>query len=288
MKLRYFASFVLFFLACACQLSAADTPVSQKQQHGIRSGYLAGDLINIPGGCFRMGDIFGDGSKDEKPVHDVCLSSFAIARYDVTVAQFSDFVQESGYKTDAEKSGGCFVWAGKWEKRADADWRFPGFEQGDNHPVTCVSWNDATAYSQWLSRKNGRTYRLPNEAEWEYACRSGGKAEKYCGSNSIDAIAWYGSNSNSKTHPVGQKQPNGFGLYDMSGNVWQWTQQWYGEYGKEMAPGTPYLLSHSFRVNRGGCWSSTARSARATTRSNGAANGQGNTLGFRLASSPAQ
>ena len=165
------------------------------------------EMVNVPGGCFQMGDNFVDGDGDEKPVHEACANDFAIGKYEVTVGQFRSFVNATGYSTEAEKGDGCYVRTGrKWGKNASSNWKNPGFSQEDTHPVACVSWNDATAYSRWLSGQSGRSYRLPTEAEWEYAARSGGKREKYSGGDNLDAVAWYDKNSGSKTHPVGQKQ----------------------------------------------------------------------------------
>lgn len=131
---------------------------------------------------------------------------------------------------------------------------------GDKCPVESVSWNDAQDFISRLNSRTGKRYRMPTEAEWEYAARSGGKREKYAGGNDVDAVAWYGSNSGSRTHPVGQKQPNGLGLYDMSGNVWEWCQDWYGgSYYNQSSrdnPGGP--SSGSSRVIRGGGWVNAA------------------------------
>jgi len=181
------------------------------------------EFIRIKGGCFEMGDTFGGGEADEKPVHSVCVDDFYLGKYEVTVGQFRKFVQDTDYKTEAEKGDGSFVWKGsKWEKERGASWRSPGFSQDDNHPVVCISWNDAQAFKEWLSRSSGKSYRLPTEAEWEYAARSGGKREKYAGTSNdaeLGEYAWYNANSGSTTHPAGQKRPSGLGLYDMTGNV---------------------------------------------------------------------
>jgi formylglycine-generating enzyme required for sulfatase activity len=191
------------------------------------------EFVFVKGGCYEMGDTFGDGQADEKPVHNVCVSDFYLGKYEVTVGQFRTFVQDTNYRTEAEKGDGCFVWNGsKWDKDGSKSWRSPGFSQDDNQPAVCVSWNDTQAFNEWLSRKGGKSYRLPTEAEWEYAARSGGKKEKYAGTSNDSGLgeyAWYNANSGSRTHSVGGKTPNGLGLYDMTGNVWEWCQDWYGE-----------------------------------------------------------
>ncbi len=179
-------------------------------------------MVFVKGGCFQMGDQFGDGDSDEKPVHEVCLDDFYIDKTEVT---------QRAYRQQTGKSPSRF--------------------KGDDRPVELVSWHDAKAYCQ----KAGK--RLPTEAEWEYAARSGGKKEKYAGtSGSPDAYAWYDKNSGKKTHPVAQKKPNGLGLYDMSGNVWEWVSDWYDKsyYASSPRNNPKGLSSGSYRVWRGGSW----------------------------------
>ncbi len=251
-------------------------------------------FVFVKGGCYQMGDTFGGGDADEKHAHEVCLNDFYFGKYEVTVGQFRKFVNDAGYQTEAEKGDGCYVWTGsQWDKRRDANWRNPGFNQNENHPVACVSWNDATAFIEWQSRKSGRNYRLPTEAEWEYAARSGGKSEKWAGTSSESSLrdyAWYVANSGNKTHPVGQKQPNGLGLHDMSGNVWEWCQDWYDRnyYGSSDRdnPGGP--SSGSLRVFRGGSWFHDAAYARAAARGWNFPDDRYFILGFRLALTPGQ
>jgi len=239
----------------------------------------------ISGGCFYMGNTFGDAYHIEMPVHEVCISSFSISPITVTVGEFSKFIAATGYRTDAEKKDGCYVYGdNSWEKKPSANWRTPGFLQGENHPVVCVSWNDAVTYTHWLSQNENRIYRLPTEAEWEYAARSGGKQERYAGSDDIDKVAWYKSNSGDVTHSVGQKQPNGLGLYDMSGNVWQWTSDWYDRrYYRESPRSDPRgPSSGTMRVFRGGSWFYDQRGVRATYRDFSSPDFSSSYLGFRL------
>jgi len=192
--------------------------------------------------------------------------NYAMGKTHVTRGEFAAFVNATGYQT----GGSCWIYDGsKWEYRSGSGWRNPGFSQDDSHPVVCVNWNDAQAYAQWLSRKTGKQYQRPSEAEWEYACRAGAQ-QKYCGSDNLDAVGWYDGNSGNTTHPVRQKQSNAWGLYDMSGNVWEWTQDcWEGRCGK--------------RVVRGGSWiNSGPESARAADRSGLDSAYRSSSLGFRL------
>ena len=154
---------------------------------------------------------------------------------------------------------------------------------GDDCPVEQVSWDDAQAYVKWLSNKTGKQYRLPSEAEWEYACRAGGQ-QKYCGSDSLDSVAWYDGNSGNSTHPVGRKQPNAFGLYDMSGNVWEWVEDSsQDDYNGAPTNGSVWLGDGAKRVFRGGSWNITPQYARAAKRSRDKPAIRDNSLGFRVA-----
>ena len=213
------------------------------------------EMVFVKGGCFQMGDTFGDGFDNEKPVHEACVDGFYIGKYEVTQGQWQSVMgnNPSYYKN-------C----------------------GDTCPVEQVSWNDVQDFIGRLNQRTGQRYRLPTEAEWEYAARSGGKREKYAGGDSVDSVAWYGGNSGISTHPAGQKQPNGLGIYDMSGNVWEWCQDWYGTYspGSLRNPAGP--SSGSIRINRGGGWGSYPRGERAANRFSDYPEGRSYDLGFRL------
>jgi formylglycine-generating enzyme required for sulfatase activity len=219
-------------------------------------------MVFVKGGCYQMGDTFGDGYANEKPVHEVCVNDFYIGKYEVTQGQWQRIMgnNPSYYKN-------C----------------------GDNCPVEQVSWNDIQQFIQRLNNQSGKQYRLPTEAEWEYAARSGGKSEKYAGGNDVDAVAWYDGNSGRETHPVGQKQPNGLGLYDMSGNVWEWCSDWYGEkyYGQSFRDNPDGPSSGSYRVLRGGSWNGEPRGGRVAYRVRYNPGGRYGSHGFRLAG-PAQ
>ncbi len=214
------------------------------------------EFVLVPGGCFQMGVTFGDGYSDEKPVHEVCVDSFYMGKYEVTQGQYQVVTGNNP----------------------------SNFKKGDNYPVENVSWNDTQSFIRSLNGKGGSKYRLPTEAEWEFAARSGGRSEKYAGGNDIDAVAWYTSNSGSSTHPVGQKQPNGLGLYDMSGNVWEWCGDWYDGscYGSSPRNNPEGPSSGSGRVGRGGGWDDNPGVVRAARR-NGYTPGYASiNLGFRL------
>ncbi|MGY6215746.1 formylglycine-generating enzyme family protein [Methylolobus aquaticus] len=192
-------------------------------------------------------------------------ADIAIGKYEVTRGQFARFINETGHATHSD----CEVWTGSVWKQGGS-WRSPGFDQTEDHPVVCVDWNDAVAYAAWLSDKTGHDYRLPTEEEWFSACQAGGGDHDYCGSNDVDAVAWYDGNSGNRTHPVGKKEPNARGIYDLSGNVWEWTKDcWEGNCG--------------IRVVRGGSWNDKPGNVRATDRLRNDSGVAGNINGFRLA-----
>jgi len=169
---------------------------------------------------------------EEKPVHRVCVNSFYMAKYEVTQAQ--------------------------WQAIMDSNPSyFKNCDNCDNYPVENVSFYDANDFISRLNKQsNLKGIRLPTEAEWEYSCRSRGKEEMYCGGNKLDSLGWYYSNSRFNRHPVGLKKPNGLGLYDMSGNVWEWCQDWYSsDYYQSSIENNPIGPRHgSARVVRGGSW----------------------------------
>lgn len=161
----------------------------------------------------------------------------------------------------------------------------PSNNKGNNSPVEKVSWNDVQEFITKLNQKTGANFRLPTEAEWEYAARGGNKSRgyKYSGSNNIGDVAWYIDNSGSKTHQVGTKAPNELGIYDMSGNVWEWCQDWYGSYSSGSQTNPTGSSSGSYRVIRGGSWRNNARGCRVSNRDSYTPVNRGSNLGFRLA-----
>jgi formylglycine-generating enzyme required for sulfatase activity len=222
------------------------------------------EKVLVKGGCFQMGDTFGDGAKDEKPVHQVCVPDFYIGKYEVTQAQWISIM---------EKNPSTFI--------------------GDRRPVERVSWEEVQEFIAKLSAESGYAYRLPTEAEWEYAARSGGKREKWAGVSDKSRLAdyaWYEANSGEKTHVVGTKKPNGLGIYDMSGNVCEWVQDRYGDvYYEEATKDNPQgPMAGSTRVLRGSSWYSTAKGVRAALRSSSSPSSKYSYLGFRLALSAAR
>ncbi len=242
---------------------------------------------------YGMDSLTADFFKDEHPQHRVRITKpFYLGTYHVTRGQFHKFVKDSGYKTDAEKGDRPGAWGADPEMKVlsfntDGSWRNAGFEQTDEHPVVNVSWNDAVAFCKWLSGREGKTYRLPTEAEREYACRAGTKTRYSSGddpetlakvANVADATAeaklpgWKNAIKASDgyvfTAPVGQFKPNAFGLYDMHGNAWQWCADWYGEdyYGKSPADNPKGPDTGNDRVLRGGSWGDWPGVTRSATR----------------------
>ena len=250
-------------------------------------------MIRVEGGSFMMGSPENDSDAygDEKPQHWVTLSDYYIGETPVTVAQFRVFINETGYQTDADKGGGSYIRNGSdWKKQNGVNWSYgvDGRKKSvleDDHPVVHVSWNDAVAYCDWLKKKTGKQFALPTEAQWEFAARGGKKSKgfKYAGSNNVDEVAWYIDNSDIKTHSVKGKKANELGLYDMSGNVWEWCQDWKGAYssGSQTDPTGP--ASGSYRVFRGGGWINGARLFRLSCRDCITPDRRSDYLGFRLA-----
>lgn len=189
-------------------------------------------MVFIKGGCFDMGNSFGDGNANEKPVHQVCVDDFYMGKYEVTQREWMDVMESNPSH----------------------------FKNCDTCPVDSINWNVAQDFIRRLNKKTGHRHRLPTEAEWEYAARSGGEREKWAGTSSeyeLGDYAWNNKNSGRTTHPVGQLKPNGLGLYDMSGNVWEWAEDWYAvNYYRESPKDNPTgPRSGEARVHRGGSWS---------------------------------
>ena len=265
----------------------ADLPSLTVFRDRLPSGGVGPEMVALPEGQFMMGSPESEEGRDsdEGPQHQVILSAFAIERYEVTVGEFRRFVDYTGYRTEAELGEGCRIWTGsEWEYRKETYWDKPGFEQSDDHPVVCVSWNDAQAYATWLSEQTGYVYRLPTEAEWEYAARAGTITAYSFGDNVSDLgdYAWYYRNSNNQTHPVGTKKANPWKLYDAHGNAWEWTADWFDNYSDIAKDNPAGPEQGSARVGRGGTWLSTPRGVRSALRKRDPADSY-YTLGFRLA-----
>ncbi|MDD8025795.1 MAG: formylglycine-generating enzyme family protein [Acidobacteriota bacterium] len=236
-------------------------------------------FVLIPAGVFDMGSNSGD--PDEKPIHRVSVNGFWIGKYEVSVGQWRQFSTETGYKTEAEKSGGAYVLVGKeWKMNPGAYWDKPGFGQTDEHPVTCVSWNDTQHYIEWINkREDTDKYRLPTEAEWEYACRAGSTGSRY---GDQGEIAWYWDNSGQSAHSVGKKKGNAFGLYDMLGNVWEWCLDLYGPYSSGFTSNPAGASSGSNRIFRGGSWAYYTQLLRSSDRGYEMPSCRYVNIGFRL------
>jgi formylglycine-generating enzyme len=223
------------------------------------------EFIMVPGCSFSMGDVWGDGGVDEKPVHLVTVPDFYLARFPVTQGQWQKVMGGN----PAESSGALFV--------------------DEEKPVVNVSWEDAQVFIARLNARSKEQFRLASEAEWECAARSGGLRQKWAGTDNESELgdyAWYSQNSRRHIHPVGQKKPNPFGFYDMSGNVWEWCQDvWHINYEGAPQDGSAWNEdgARDRRVLRGGSWNFNAFNARATYRDWNRADYRFFIIGFRLA-----
>ena len=238
---------------------SATAGMSQAQKDRIIQN-LINNMVYVQGGTFTMGATSEQGSDadyDEKPAHQVTLSSFSIGRYEVT--------QE------------------EWQAVMGSN---PSEFKGSRKPVEQVSWNDCKSFISKLNSITGKNFRLPTEAEWEFASRGGIKSQgyKYSGSNNLNSVAWYYDNSGNTTHDVGLKSPNELGIYDMSGNVCEWCSDWYGNYSSSSQTNpTGSYSGWSFRVFRGGGWNNYARGCRSSCRFDSTPSNSVYHLGLRLA-----
>ena len=262
-KKKFYLMVLLLLAMLYCLPASAAEP---KNETAPQEGALFVDsatgiqMAFVKGGCFQMGSVSGDGYDDEKPVHEVCVNDLYMGRHEVT--------------------------QGQWQKVMGSN--PSNFRNcGSDCPVEKVSWNDVQEFLRKLNSQTGKKYRLPTEAEWEYATRSGGKDEKYAGTgneNTLVDYAWYKSNSEKKTNPVGRKKPNGLGLYDMSGNVWEWCDDWHGEnyYANSPKDNPQGPAAGSARVLRGGCWGNDPNGTRTTNRYRNNPGKRYSFIGFRL------
>ncbi len=220
------------------------------------------EMVKVAGGTFTMGASASDSEadSDEKPAHRVTLSGYYIGKYEVTQKQWVEIMGSN-----------------------------PSYFKGDNLPVEKVSWDDIQEFLRKLNAKTGMSFRLPTEAEWEFAAHGGNSSRgyKYSGSDNIDSVAWYYDNSGNKTHPVGTKSPNELGIYDMSGNVCEWCQDWFDAnyYSNSPLSNPKGPSSGAYRVLRGGSWNINARYCRVSFRNNNAPGNGRDYCGFRLAAS---
>jgi formylglycine-generating enzyme required for sulfatase activity len=296
---RRISTFALVVLAGSVSFATAQESKEASGKKQITNS-IGIKLVLIPAGEFKMGSgesaeataaffnktcgkdyLDADFFKDEHPQHRVRITKpFYMGMYHVTRGQFRQFVKGTGYKTDAEKGDNPGAWGWNPDTKKSGfnekySWRNAGFEQTDEHPVVNVSWNDAVAFCKWLSKKENKTYRLPSEAEWEYACRAGTTTRYYSGDDPV-TLAKVGNVADATfkatfphwkytikandgyvfTAPIGKFKPNAFGLYDMHGNAWQWCADWYGAgyYAVSPADDPTGPDSGDVRVLRGGSW----------------------------------
>ena len=241
------------------------------------------EMIAVEGGTFTMGATSEQGTSapydNEYPTHQVTLSDFYIGKYEVTQQLWEYVMKYSGTAADGSSMSAYAsdVWLGTNPSSS--------YGVGDYYPAYYVSWEDiVNIFIPRLNKITGKTFRLPTEAEWEYAARGGNKSKgyKYSGSNTIGDVAWYSSNSSSKIHQVGTKSPNELGIYDMSGNVWEWCSDWYGSYSSSSQTNPTGPTSGSNHVSRGGGWYYNAQYCRVSYRGYYAPSLRGYYLGFRL------
>lgn len=308
---RHLASLGLLSMALAVATADAQT---------LRDCADCPELQIIEPGSFRMGSAEDEAGRAddgrEGPQRQVRITRrFALARHEVTVGEFKRFVAATGHVTTAEQPGpeaGCIAWRlpeANFVRGSATHWRAPGYEQGDDHPVVCVSWHDAQAYVRWLGARSGQAYRLPSEAEWEFAARAGSRSSRPWGDSAAQACrhanvadettgpAGFAFADRHACHdghlvaaPVGRYAPNAWGLYDMLGNVWEWVQDCYDKasYAAAEAPtdGSAHEGANcAARGVRGGSWFSGPTRARAAYRGGYAPDSRFNLYGFRVARS---
>ncbi len=318
--------------SCKCLAQAGgDASKASELDHDIQNS-IGMKLVLIPAGEFVMGS--GDKAEkllkefpqynrwlewfaDEFPCHKVRITKpFYFGKYEVTNCQFRDFVEATGYKTQAEGSENTYRGPGGWGfnqqkqifegRDPKYNWKNPGFDVPDDQPVVDVSWIDAVAFCNWLSKKEGHAYRLPTEAEWEYAARAGTTTRYWSGDNpdSLAKIAntadaeffksfptYYPKDKTITTNdghalpaPVGSYPPNAFGLCDVHGNVWEWTNDWYAVdyYAKSPVDDPPGPASGEQKVRRGGAWHSAPLFTRSSFRNVNTIDSRYPNLGFRV------
>jgi formylglycine-generating enzyme required for sulfatase activity len=235
----------------------------QKRKDNAKAHFPYSEMMYVDGGAFKMGCTYEQGGNcknNEKPVHRVTLNSFNIGKYEITQAQ--------------------------WKVIMEND---PSSIKGDDFPVTNVSWDEVQDFIRKLNELTGKKYRLPTEAEWEYAARGGikSKSYKYSGSNNINEIAWYNDNSENTIHVVGSEQANELGIFDMTGNVSEWCSDWYGNYSSAAQTNPKGPSTGGQRIIRGGGWNSVPNNSRVSFRNSVSPwNNTYSELGFRLACSP--
>jgi sulfatase modifying factor 1 len=263
-------------------------------------------LVRIPAGSFTAGSSATEKERSPNEAqHPVTITkAFWLSATHVTVAQFGAFVRESGHRTAAEDQGFAYgIWSvadNAWTKLPGKSWKDPGFEQTGDHPVVCVTWNDARAFCAWLSAKEGRVYRLPTEAEWEYACRAGTTTAYPWGENPDDGKGWANCSAQNTaavftlfpaftwtdgfhhTAPVASFRANAWGLHDMIGNALQWCGDWYAEYPSGSLENPRGPSDGKERILRGGAFIYGPRHCRSAFRGRNYPDFQNYYVGFRV------
>lgn len=270
-------------------------------------------FVWVPEGCYMMGQTESEKAwlinragksnydkyfDEEMSSHRVCVDGFWMAKHEVTRGQFLKFVEATGYKTDAEKRGTAYIFNAstnwKWKEMSGYSWRKPGYKQTDDHPAAIISWNDANAFINWLSKKSSAKFRLPTEAEWEYAARAGSQDRWFWGNDMNVACEYANAADKDKvwaahfpcddkyifTAPVGTYKPNAFGLYDMVGNLWEWCAD--VAYSKHSEKNPKVTSGIAARVVRGGSWFGEPWFVRSAIRGGYYPDFRFNSLGFRL------
>ena len=245
-------------LAAGAQELKITLPAEPSAPAAVPRSSFEPEMVRIPGSCFQMGSPGSETGRDgDERQHQVCVDTFEIGKYEVTQGQWQAVVGDNPSY----------------------------FKRGNDYPVEQVSWNDIQADLQKLNARTGRNYRLPTEAEWEYACRGGVVGQRYCGGDDLDRLAWHDANSGSQTHPVGQKAANGFGLYDMSGNVWEWTCSLYDKSYSSAESNCANNNTGGPLAVRGGSWYNVPARVRSANRDGYTPANRNDYTGFRLARS---
>jgi sulfatase modifying factor 1 len=303
---RFLACVGLAFAAVSCAHSSSSSKAPPAKPAAIWVNGLKMKFIRIPAGEFAAGSPVSEKERSPNETqHLVRITRpFWLGATHVTVRQFATFVNESGYRTLAETQGWAYgSWnerEKKWNQLAGGSWNNPGFPQGVDHPVVCVNWRDATAFCDWLSAKEGGTYRLPTEAEWEYACRAGKSTAYPWGNNADGGKGWANcsdqtasglftlfpafnwSDEYTYTSPVAAFRPNAWGLYDMIGNALQWCGDWFAEYPSGPVENPQGPPEGKERVLRGGSFIYGPRHCRCAFRGRNSPDFQNFYVGFRV------
>ncbi|MDO8292207.1 MAG: formylglycine-generating enzyme family protein [Gallionella sp.] len=303
------ATFCLMCIPAQAQTAKQEAAKTSRAAQAPKAGKIFRDcptcpeMVVIPSGSFDMGSPGSEAgrAKDEGPVHRVNVAAFAMGKTEITRGQFAAFVKKTKYSTGDK----CWTHKGGKVEERSGNWRELGYSQDDKHPVACINWNDAKAYAEWLSRTTRKKYRLPTEAEWEYAARGNTSTARYWGDNPDEACgyanaadktakaqirgasSWSAFNCTdgfAYTAPVGSFKANAFGLKDMLGNVWEWTEDSYHDsYKGAPANGSAWQGDGVKRVLRGGSWNNSPRNVRAAIRNSYKPALRFSFFGFRLA-----